>query len=228
MRRVLFAGAFLALTGCSTHAVLAGADEPPLAPPASVRDAGIVDASAMNARDARQESPAAQLDAAPGSTPRDASMPQQPLHCMGTSADCDTDASNGCEADLADDPKHCGSCGVACQSPDCACRGGTITVVCPAGRADCDGDSRNGCEVDIDTSMQNCGRCGRLCHTMGHDALDAVCVGGHCQITCQIEPFGQGDCDDDPDNGCETNLWTNDNCGTCGVRCTCIDGVCRN
>jgi hypothetical protein len=62
---------------------------------------------------------------------------------------------------------------------------------------------------------------------MGHDALAAVCMAGHCRITCQIEPFGQGDCDDNPDNGCETNLWTNDNCGQCGVKCTCVDGVCR-
>jgi hypothetical protein len=62
---------------------------------------------------------------------------------------------------------------------------------------------------------------------MGHDALTAVCMAGHCRITCQIEPFGQGDCDDNPDNGCETNLWTNENCGQCGMKCTCLDGACR-
>lgn len=224
MRRALLAIASVWLASCSTHTVFVGADEPPVAP--HVRDGGSVDAAATSARDAGHEPPASPLDAAPSPPRRDAASAPPPLHCAGSSADCDADAGDGCEADLASDPKHCGSCGVACQSPDCACRDGVISVVCPAGRADCDGDSRNGCEVDIDTSMQNCGRCDRLCHTMGHDALEAVCVAGHCKITCQIEPFGQGDCDDDPDNGCETNLWTDENCGMCGVRCTCIDGKC--
>lgn len=220
MCRTFLAVAIVWLASCSSHTVFVGADAPPVAP--HVRDAGVADANVISARDAGHES----LDGASNPTPRDAASAPPPLRCTGTNADCDADAGNGCEADLANDPEHCGSCGVACHSPDCACRDGVISVVCPAGRADCDGDSRNGCEVDIDTSMQNCGRCGRLCHTMGHDALEAICVAGHCKITCQIEPFGQGDCDDNPDNGCETNLWTDENCGMCGVRCTCIDGKC--
>jgi hypothetical protein len=219
--------ALLTLASCSTKPVLVGADQPPSAPHPTMHDSGIADAAPSSARDAQTLPPASASDAAPSPAPRDAASAPQGLRCTSMSADCDADAGNGCEADLANDPKHCGSCGVACQSPDCACHGGALSVVCPAGRADCDGDSRNGCEVDTDTSMQNCGRCGRLCHTMGHDALDAVCVAGHCKITCQIEPFGQGDCDDNPDNGCETNLWTNENCGTCGMRCTCVEGVCR-
>jgi hypothetical protein len=45
--------------------------------------------------------------------------------CMAGSADCDGDANNGCEADLAVDGRHCGACnracgdGMACQNRLC-------------------------------------------------------------------------------------------------------------
>lgn len=39
-------------------------------------------------------------------------------------------------------------------------------------------------------------------------------------------PSGYGDCDGNPDNGCETSLNTNSNCGSCGYTCT-RNEVCR-
>jgi hypothetical protein len=217
-----------ALPSCAAHSVSVGRDEPALTvdaghAEATAHDAGF-DAEQLVADPSPSQLDAATSDAAPAEPP-DAALP--PAQCTGNNADCDHDPKNGCEVDLSDDPLHCGRCETACQYPDCACQAGVLTLVCPQGRANCDGDARNGCETDIESSMQNCGSCGRLCHTMGHDATGAVCMAGHCHITCRMHTFGQGDCDDNPDNGCETNIWTNENCGQCGVKCTCVDGTCR-
>ncbi len=37
------------------------------------------------------------------------------LTCSGTFANCDGSGANGCEADLATDPNHCGACGFVCH-----------------------------------------------------------------------------------------------------------------
>jgi hypothetical protein len=167
--------------------------------------------------------PMMQRDAGP-SVPM---TPPEPLRCTTGTADCDEDAGNGCESDLMQNSKHCGQCGVACPTADCACENGKLVTICHTGFADCDSNPANGCEVNIQTSMQNCGSCGRLCHTNGHDAIAAACVNGRCQLTCQSELFPELDCDGNPDNGCETSVWTDrENCGACGVRCNCIDGRC--
>jgi hypothetical protein len=151
----------------------------------------------------------------------------EPVRCSTGTADCDEDAGNGCEIDLMRDSKHCGECDHGCATADCACQNGKLVTLCPKGYADCDSNAANGCEVNVQTSLQHCGSCGRSCHTNGHDAISAVCMDGRCQLTCQSELFPELDCDGDPDNGCETSIWTdNQNCGACGVRCTCIDGRC--
>jgi len=150
-----------------------------------------------------------------------------PEACRTGREDCDGNPQNGCETDVTSDAAHCGACGRACQGPDCVCRDGQFQVRCLVGRADCDGNPQNGCEVDTQTSMDHCGACSKRCHTGGHDAIAAVCMSGRCHITCQVELAPEGDCDGNPDNGCETSLWSNDNCGACGVRCVCSAGVCR-
>jgi hypothetical protein len=63
---------------------------------------------------------------------------------------------------------------------------------------------------------------------MGHDALTATCNAGVCDLTCQFHAFPQIDCDHDPDNGCETQAWTDtQNCGMCGQVCIrCELGTC--
>jgi hypothetical protein len=189
-------------------------------------DAEVIDVGVAAMRDA--ELPVVPSDAGRPSRSDAMAMPtSEPPSCAGGTGDCDEDAGNGCEVDLMQDAKHCGRCDLACSSADCSCQGGKIVTVCPSGRADCDGNPANGCEVNIETSMQDCGSCGRLCHTNGHDAITAVCTSGQCRLTCQSELFPELDCDGNPDNGCETSIWTdNQNCGACGVRCTCIDGIC--
>ncbi len=55
-----------------------------------------------------------------------------------------------------------------------------------------------------------------------------TCAGSSCDLTC---PSGYGNCDGNPNNGCETNLNTSSsNCGSCGNQCpadqNCSSGQC--
>lgn len=49
--------------------------------------------------------------------------------CVGNFEDCDGDASNGCETDLAADGANCGSCGRSCQGQACTVGQCTITTI---------------------------------------------------------------------------------------------------
>lgn len=51
----------------------------------------------------------------------------------------------------------------------------------------------------------------------GVEAGAAACPAGVCEPTC---PLGFADCDQNPENGCETSLAADDSCGACGVACT--------
>ena len=100
-------------------------------------------------------------------------------NCVEGWADCDRIIENGCEVDLAHDPKHCGGCNVdPCPKP-------------PNGSAGCS---------------------------------NSRCVIGSCNP-------GYGDCDHDPDGGCEQPIWTDQQCLTCTVGCDagthCEQGVCK-
>jgi hypothetical protein len=102
---------------------------------------------------------------------------------------------------------------LTCATPDC---GGT--------KALCDG-----CEVDLATNPYHCSACGMGC-LYSHAA--GVCSAEQCSLgECEA---GYGNCDNDPGNGCESNLQSDpENCSTCGNRCTttsgtpvCEDGQC--
>lgn len=49
-----------------------------------------------------------------------------------------------------------------------------------------------------------------------NDAGAAGCNSGNCEEPC---PVGFADCDQDADNGCETALGTDHDCGGCGIAC---------
>lgn len=152
--------------------------------------------------------------------------------CLAGSGDCDNDRSNGCETDLTTTTTHCGACGMACSIPNgaAACAGAACAVAgCNAGFGDCDLNPANGCETNLGQTAAHCGRCGQAC-VLSH--ATAVCRGGSCAIgTCDT---GFGDCDGDPDNGCETDTRSNANhCGGCRQACTfanagaaCVNGTC--
>ena len=151
--------------------------------------------------------------------------------CATNRGDCDGNASNGCEADLAASTDHCGACGRRCAfanaTPTCtdgACRLDT----CAAGYGDCDGDTSDGCETSLGSSAAHCGACGRAC------AAGQVCRDGACAATTVTCAAGRGNCDGDDANRCEVDLDSSTaHCGGCGRACAppnatprCVMGAC--
>src|SRR5690606_16095998 len=100
------------------------------------------------------------------------------------------------------------------------CGAGVCDIAsCAAGYGDCDEDPANGCETPLD-SLTDCGACGTSCDL---DHATASCATGTCAISaCSL---GRGDCDGDPDTGCETPLVTLSDCGACGTPCSFANGT---
>jgi hypothetical protein len=153
--------------------------------------------------------------------------------CHSGFADCDSNASNGCEVNLQSDPAHCGVCTTMCplrMNAVAVCTAGTCGYTCNAGYADCNGVAGDGCEIPTNTDPNNCGVCGTACT----GALNAppTCIGGSCIFTCAS---GWADCNMIHSDGCEINVNTNPNhCRTCTNVCTsvpnasptCMGGAC--
>jgi hypothetical protein len=143
--------------------------------------------------------------------------------CKAGFADCDGDATNGCEVNLDNDPLHCGACTTPCTpkpnvEPSCVARV-CLAGPCKTGFADCDADATNGCEVDLFGDASNCGACGRACSSLAF--ASTVCTGATCAIgACNA---GHDDCDHSVWSGCEADLATNvRNCGACGNVCPAV------
>lgn len=126
---------------------------------------------------------------------------------------------DGVCARLAADDANCGSCGNACPS-------GTS---CAIGRCDCLAPMRacDGVCLDVSSNPTHCGACGNTC------AATEVCSLGECVIRC--DGAGRGLCTRTDGSGMRTQFCAdfnvdNENCGTCGTRCSggssCIAGVC--
>jgi hypothetical protein len=81
---------------------------------------------------------------------------------------------------------------------------------------DCGGlENCNGSCVDTDTDPNNCGDCGDPCEVANGTP---ACENGICVIDSCDE--GYEDCNDDPDDGCETDIANDpDNCGDCEEVC---------
>jgi hypothetical protein len=133
--------------------------------------------------------------------------------CAPGYVDCNGAPADGCEADTASDPAHCGGCATACN-PFESCQAGACVLMCPAGMGDCDGNPGNGCETTFGT-VTDCGFCGDAC-----DLANAtpICTQGACAVTaCDLN---YGDCDGVAANGCEANLDTSaTTCGDCNTVC---------
>ena len=153
--------------------------------------------------------------------------------CAEGFGDCDGDPSNGCEVDLRTTATSCGRCDARCEVANGvgACVAGACAVAgCSGAFGDCDNDPTNGCETSLATSAGSCGTCGAACARLPR--ADAACVMGSCTLgACDR---GYADCDGDPANGCETDLFTDGaNCGRCANSCvsqggtaSCVDGQC--
>jgi hypothetical protein len=150
--------------------------------------------------------------------------------CNTGFGNCDGNPNNGCETDTRTSAAHCGGCGMACNLPNAnaTCTGGACRVTtCLTGYADCDGNPANGCEVDTRADLFNCGACARACSTTN---TSNSCVAGACRVlNCEGT---YGNCDGNDTNGCETEIFTNNqHCGACGFVCnaagrTCASGRC--
>ena len=98
-------------------------------------------------------------------------------------------------------------CGHACDLPNAieGCEDGEcVAVGCEGGYGDCDGD-RLSCETPL-VGLEHCGGCDTACG--GLDQASPQCDSGSCGVQACLGNFG--DCDGDPDNGCETTLDTLD------------------
>lgn len=95
---------------------------------------------------------------------------------------------------------------------------------CPTGFGACDNNEQNGCETDLLHSIDHCGQCQHKCSALGGTPS---CKLGVCAITCSAD---NGDCDDNAENGCESNVKTDPlHCGDCTNDCKgsdCVNGVC--
>jgi len=150
--------------------------------------------------------------------------------CIDPFGDCDGGVGNGCETNLESDATHCGSCEIACafDNAGSVCQAGLCTMgACQTPFGNCDGDSPNGCETNLDESDQHCGTCDHACDLPGGSSS---CQQGECALD-GCDP-GLGDCNENPQDGCETDLQTDSrHCGSCENACPpgnpCEAGVCQ-
>ena len=151
--------------------------------------------------------------------------------CVGTFADCDGLATNGCEMNIASSVDNCGACGNKCSLPNAtpACNNSACGIgACNNGYANCNSVSADGCEVNLQTDATHCGSCTTVCGS------GSTCSQGSCIPNSTVCAVGYGNCNGVATDGCEVDLNTSVNhCGTCGVACTnpngtttCSAGVC--
>jgi hypothetical protein len=148
------------------------------------------------------------------------------LECDPGFGNCDSNAENGCEADLGA-PATCGGCSVRCEGATPLCvtdaGGARCVVACEAPTMRCGSSC-----VDVTSDPSHCGDCTNVC--VDRPRATALCRMSECALGC-----GDGylDCDTSMENGCETPITTNTDCGACRTPCapnhaagTCATGVC--
>src|SRR5207247_1511466 len=137
--------------------------------------------------------------------------------CVAPFANCDGNATNGCETNTGTDVSNCGGCGIVCPpraNATATCTAGSCGFVCNAGFANCDANAANGCESDTTTAPDNCGGCNRVCSR--NRSAARTCTAGGCSGTCNTG-FADSNANKATD-GCETNTNTDvNNCGSCGI-----------
>ena len=135
-------------------------------------------------------------------------------------ADCNGIIDDDCEVTLGTND-NCSACGDRCSDPAKPCIhdpiSNTAKCGCAPGELYCGTRCTNPAYDDL-----NCGACGVICNPFGNGgALPANARYGCSQSECDHLKCNGGyyDCDGDTENGCETSLLTNENCGACGKAC---------
>ncbi len=136
--------------------------------------------------------------------------------------DCNHDPDDACERPL-NTLADCGACDVACAlahaSESCATRT-CLVVQCDGGWGNCNPSHEDGCETDLTTTTAHCGSCGHACL---NDHGSTSCLGAACVPVCDT---AYGDCNGQPDDGCEADLWQLTSCGvSCASRVNCSTQV---
>ncbi len=140
---------------------------------------------------------------------------------------CNNTWDDGCEADLLNDVRNCGSCSRPCGGAEGNgapfCENGVCGILCDEGFANCDGMEYSGCETDTRTDIWHCGGCDRPCgfpNTIS-TCQDGECVMEACRPPGPAEWFPKWeDCDGERSNGCEVDLHSDPaHCGACGRAC---------
>lgn len=140
--------------------------------------------------------------------------PEDCAWCPDGFVDCDGSVANGCEADLAHDPRNCGSCGTICAANE-FCVAGQCLGGCPETYTPC-----GSLCVDTSSDPNHCGSCNHSCPE------GQVCSRGVCTGSCDPELT---DC-----SGACVDVSSNPaHCGSCGSLCAlphalpyCRQGVC--
>jgi len=122
---------------------------------------------------------------------------------IAQTAACDGTVCDGSCVDIANDPNHCGGCGVPCNGPNKACIDGLCSTQGPSGWSACVSPSATSCDSYCDGINRNCaGSCGVLTGGTQHDKVavqqftDAGCqfsTGSSSLHNAQAcsQPFGQ-------------------------------------
>jgi len=133
--------------------------------------------------------------------------------------DCDGLADNGCETSGSSN-ENCGACGNKCPDPANPCiyyiDTREMKCGCPVGKQWC---TSRCLSKDAD---DHCGACNNKCNPNG----DGGTLPPNRYYGCKNEQCGAlkcktgfDNCDGLEDNGCETSLTTNTDCGACGNAC---------
>jgi len=175
-----------------------------------------------------------------------------PDHCGGCDTPCTAEAplctTNGCAAscptatptvcgqscaDLVSDPKHCGDCDKTCPGPvngQATCSAKVCGVACLDGYTLCGAAC-----LDTTTDPKNCGACAHDCGALPNVSAGATvqCVASKCVIPAAACSAGFAHCSATPDDGCEVDITSPNNCGKCGTKCPagnpiCTPGGCKN
>ncbi|MEZ4389847.1 MAG: hypothetical protein R3A48_02030 [Polyangiales bacterium] len=137
------------------------------------------------------------------------------LTCQGTFRNCDGDATNGCEVNVASDPGNCGGCLNRCpRRPNSlpVCRQGACGIECNFGWGDCL-QTAPGCETNLLGLSYRCGSCIGVC-------IDRTCRGGVCTRCSGTETTSCPDSVISGQDGCGIDLRTDvRHCGACGQVC---------
>jgi hypothetical protein len=131
-------------------------------------------------------------------------------------------------------PTDCSPCNIPNGTGKCQ-NGACVIGKCSDGFSDCNGVTGDGCEVDTNHDPGNCGACGCRCGTgdmqncapsqvvtpiiRGNAGCSKQAATGAAQCTVDSCEAGWGDCNADASDGCETDVETVLNCGTCGTGC---------